>query len=178
MMSCCPSTPFAGYLTENGQLTGPADIIRDWTSSPGPFFILPPAGKTYHLSRMVIEIEGDPNALFYRTGYGNTATGIVDGNMRLRVSEGTTTTVEWPTPIKRVSDWLAFGGVPLNGPTLTLLQAPFAYYSIDLLAITNGRGVCLRGGKQESLQLFLDGNTDVLGLVKNRAQVFGVEAEA
>lgn len=177
MTATYPRQPFARYLTDNGQPNGSPEIIVDWSSSPGPFFILPPADRTYFVTRMIVEIEGDPAAQFFRNGYGSSPTGLTAGNMRLRIVEGINTLVDWPHPIKRATDWLAFGAEPGNPLTHVVINAPIAYFNIDLTAIAGEQPIRLRGAKQENLQLFLDGRTDDLNLVHHRVQVFGVEVE-
>ena len=178
MTATYPRQPFARYLTDNGQPNGSPEIIVDWSQTPGPFFLLPPADRTYFVTRMIVEVEGDPASTFHRQGYGSSLTGLTGGPLRLRIGDsGPLPIVEWPHPIKRMTDWLAFGAEPGNPLTHVVINAPIAYFNIDLTAIAGEQPIRLRGAKQENLQLFLDGRTDDLNLVHHRVQVFGVEVE-
>ena len=60
------------YLDTNGDGTGTKDAVGDYSSAAETFFITPPAGKKYTISRMLIGVQDSGS--FDAVKYGNGVT--------------------------------------------------------------------------------------------------------
>lgn len=70
--------PLFRFLDTNGDGTGTKNVIGDYDATPTTFFITPPVGGTYHLHRMIIQLE-DNAVVWNAEHYGGAQTALVNG---------------------------------------------------------------------------------------------------
>lgn len=97
------------FASANGDGTGESDFVGDYSGAPAYFYIQPPVGEEYYLSRIMVQItdQGSFDANLYGNGVA-----LVNG-ITIEIKRGgpTGTVLKSLTatkPIKRNADWGRF----------------------------------------------------------------------
>ncbi len=101
----------AQYLDTVGDGTGTIEAIGNYSGAETDFFIQPPAGCIYELSRAIITIED--NGSIDSGGYGNNSSPLTNGiRVEVRLNGQPVNVLTAQVNIKRTADWkgLCFDG--------------------------------------------------------------------
>lgn len=153
------------YLDTNGDGTGTKNAIGDYSSAEEIFYIQPPTGIVYRLSRMLVGIE---DALINWGFYGGLAAlteGIV---VRVSNDSGVITDLTDAMPIKKNAQWGE------NCFDADLKAAPGAgndFFQVRWSFFWSGQILRLDGDKNERLEVVL--NDSFVGIVDHTFKVDG-----
>lgn len=162
-----PMKSLARYLDFNGDGTGGKNANGNYASAADILYIQPPAGYTFHIARMIVEIEdtGVMRAEYYGSTNGALTNGI---QVREQDDSGTINDLTDGVPIKTNAGWgsqcydvdvKSWGA----GNEVLLVRWTFA---------ASGAPIVLDGANNERLEVVL--NDDLSGLVEHRFMVQGL----
>ena len=146
-----PRNRIEQLLSLNGDGTGETDQ----TAATGAFYIAPPAGEIYSLSRINIHMHAGMNDKFDASKYG-ADTALANGLLLSVKDPSSTLKVLTPFPIKHISLWNLYTGIDI-------LFTDFPAGTSDMAAIRwtflkGGGPIVLDGDNQEWLELTVQDN--------------------
>lgn len=96
------------YLSSNGDGTGTINLNGNYAGAPAQFYIAPPAGKVFHIERILVCLE-DTNG-FSASEYGNTGGPLTNGATLQKRVGATTVAIDFTSgyPVKTNTGWASF----------------------------------------------------------------------
>lgn len=101
-----PFTPFARFLDVNGDGTGNASGVGDFSVTPATFFVRPGLNNRLILTTFSINISGS-GSKWSLSDYGDVAGGVTNGVNIQQVIGGVTTDIFGTRRMRRNRDWLS-----------------------------------------------------------------------
>ena len=130
---------FTRHLADSG---GIKNAIGDYSSTSKDFFLQPPTGSIYRVTRMLVLIRG-PKSTFYTDSYGSVAELATGVTVRTENDSGTIINLTDDVPIHTNGNWGRFTydadlEPPANGNSNTYLRARWSFYKSGYPLRLNG----------------------------------------
>jgi len=156
------------HLDTDGDGTGTKNAIGDYSATPEIFYIQPPAGEIYRITRMMVLIRG-AKSTFYTDSYGSRTELSTGVEIRTQDDSGTIVNLTDNVPIKTNGNWGRFCYdsevyAADQGNTNTYLRVRWTFEK-------SGQQIRLVGNNNERLEVVLNDNFSLASGGGNNALV-------
>ena len=146
------------FLDTNGDGTGTKNSAVDHSSAQGIYYLQPPTGEIYHITRLLITIR-DTNKLV-EGKYGDTLDNTAGDGIQVRVQDDSGTIIDLTdgVTVKQNEDWEIFAHDATVDATTNGKKTGNARWTFA----KGGTNLRLDGNKNQRLEMVLDDNFSTL----------------